>query len=109
MLTRGAFFYPDNALGHISMVAMTTIRDCLYELVPHPPYLPDLAPFDFHLFSKMEKFWLVAILPDAVQRFVESQLNEIFFTMKKALQSLWRKCSTFEEDYVEGIIRNKVP
>jgi hypothetical protein len=26
-----------------------------WEILPHPPYSPDLAPSDFHLFPKMKK------------------------------------------------------
>jgi transposase len=26
-----------------------------WEILPHPPYIPDLAPLDFHLFPKMKK------------------------------------------------------
>ena len=51
-LTRGILFHQDNAPAHTSMVAMGTIQDCGFELVPHPPYLPDLAPSDFHLSHK---------------------------------------------------------
>jgi len=28
-----------------------------YELIPHPPYSPDLAPYDFFLFPNL-KTWL---------------------------------------------------
>ena len=34
---------------------MATIRDCGFQLVPHPPYLPDLAPWDFHLFLNLKE------------------------------------------------------
>ena len=27
-----------------------------YEVLPHPPYSPDLALTDYHLFSHLEKF-----------------------------------------------------
>jgi len=28
----------------------------MYELLEHPPYSPDLAPSDFHLFPNLKKF-----------------------------------------------------
>ena len=34
---------------------MATIHDFKLELVPYPPYSPDLAPSDFHLFPQMKK------------------------------------------------------
>ena len=62
-LTREIIFLQDNAPALTSVVAMATIHDCGFELVPHSPYSPDLAPSEFHLFPQMKKPWLVAILP----------------------------------------------
>jgi len=31
-------------------------RDLRYELLAHPPYSPDLAPSEFHLFPHLKKF-----------------------------------------------------
>ena len=48
-------FHQDNVPAHKSMVAMAAMRDCGFELIDHPPYSPDLAPSDFHLFPNMKK------------------------------------------------------
>lgn len=107
MLTRGVLFHHDNAPAHTSVLAMATIRDCGYELVPHPPYSPDLAPSDFHLFPKMKKalagrhFASDNDVIDAVGSFLESQTKEFFYAGIMALQHRWRKCSAIEGDYVE--------
>jgi hypothetical protein len=45
---------------------MGKLRDLHYELLEHPPYFPDLASSDFHLFPKL-KFFLAA------QRFSSNQ------------------------------------
>ena len=37
-------FHQDNVCAHKSVVAMTDVCDCGFELVDHPPYSPDLAP-----------------------------------------------------------------
>jgi len=34
----------DNAPAHTSGVATSTAAECGYELLPYPPYSPDLAP-----------------------------------------------------------------
>ena len=34
---------------------MAAIHECGFELVQHPPYSPDLAPSDFHLFPNMKR------------------------------------------------------
>ena len=42
ILTTGILFHHNNAPAHTSSVAMATIFDCAFEIVPHPPYSPDL-------------------------------------------------------------------
>ena len=106
-LTRGILFHQDNAPAHTSMAAMATIHDCRFEFVPHPPYSPDLAPADFHIFPQMKKalagchFASDDDVIAAVEEFLESQTNEFFYTWIKALQHRWSKCSALEGDYVE--------
>ena len=36
---------------------MAKINDLKFELMPHPPYSPDLAPSDYFLFPNLKK-WL---------------------------------------------------
>jgi len=47
-------FHQDNAPAHKSVLAMGKLRDLHYELLEHPPYSPDLAPFDIYLFPKLK-------------------------------------------------------
>ena len=49
-LTQGVLLQHDNAPAHTFDVAMVAIHACSFELLCHPPYSPDLAPSDFHLF-----------------------------------------------------------
>lgn len=44
----------DNAPSHRCSAVLTYLQDEGIELVPHPPYSPDLAPSDFWLFSKLK-------------------------------------------------------
>ena len=50
MAKKKVFFHQDNALVHISTVAMAKIHDLKFELVPHAPYSPD-----FQLFPNLKK------------------------------------------------------
>ncbi|XP_063884716.1 histone-lysine N-methyltransferase SETMAR-like [Scylla paramamosain] len=56
MLTKGVRLLQDNAPVHNAHVAQTKARSCGYEILPHLPYPPDLAPSDFHLFPVMKVF-----------------------------------------------------
>ena len=33
---------------------MTVATECGFEILPHPPYSPDMTPSDFHLFPKLK-------------------------------------------------------
>ena len=37
-----------------SAVAMAAIRECGFELLSQPPYSPDLAPSDYHVFRSLK-------------------------------------------------------
>jgi len=51
------FFHQDNARVHTCIVAMAKLHELRFELLPHSPYSPDLAPCDFILFPNF-KIWL---------------------------------------------------
>lgn len=48
-------FYHDNAPAHSSGIVAAKMHELGYELLPHPPYSPDLAPCDYYLFPNMKK------------------------------------------------------
>ena len=52
--TRGVLLLQDNAPAHSSQVAKTAATECGFEVLPHPPYSPDMAPSDFYLFPKLK-------------------------------------------------------
>ena len=42
----------DNALPHTGAAHTTeTLQKLAFEVMAHPPYNPDLAPYDYHLFG----------------------------------------------------------
>ena len=62
MLTKGVVLLHDNARPHTAARKNALIKLFNWEIFDHPPYSLDLAPSDYHLFTKM-KVWL------ATQRF----------------------------------------
>jgi len=48
-------FHHDIASAHTSALAKAKLVELGYELLPHPPCSPDLAPCDFFLFRNMKK------------------------------------------------------
>ena len=46
----------DNARPHTAKETQQKLKALEWETVPHPPYSPDLAPSDFHLFRPLKQF-----------------------------------------------------
>ena len=53
---KGVILLHDNAKPHTSRVTQQKIRELGYEVLPHPPYSPDIAPSDYHLFQSLYHF-----------------------------------------------------
>jgi transposase len=50
MLSAGIVFLHDNARPHTAQRTASLLQEFSWEVFNHPPYNPDLAPSDFHLF-----------------------------------------------------------
>lgn len=100
-------FHQDNAPVHKSALAMGKLRDLGYELLGHPPYSPDLAPSDFHLFPNLKKF--VSGKRFVSNEEVEKAVDEYFDNLPEShfregilkLEKRWTKCVEVKGDYVE--------
>jgi transposase len=57
MLTEGVVLLHDNAQPHTAARTNAVIKLFNREIFDYPSYSPDLAPIDYHLFTKM-KVWL---------------------------------------------------
>jgi len=49
-------FLQDNARPHVASRTMDTIQKPKWNVLPHPPYSPDLAPSDYHLFGPLKEY-----------------------------------------------------
>ena len=45
----------DNIRPHTAANTAQTLRKLKFEVMAHPPYSPDLAPSDYHLFGPLKK------------------------------------------------------
>ncbi|UYV78412.1 SETMAR [Cordylochernes scorpioides] len=43
----------DNAQPHVAKVVKETLKPLQWDVLPHPPYSPDIAPSDYHMFRSM--------------------------------------------------------
>ena len=100
-------FHQDNARVHTCAVSMAKIHELGYELLPHPPYSPDLAPSDYFLFPNLKK-WLGGKRFESNNEVI-SQTNAYFDDLNKSyfsegikkLEKRLTKCIELNGDYVE--------
>jgi hypothetical protein len=55
LLSERLLLLHDNALPHTAAHTVDTLRTLKFEVLKQPPYSPDLAPSDFHLFGPMKQ------------------------------------------------------
>ena len=51
--TRRVILLHNNARLHVAKPVKIYLETLQWEVLPHPPYSPDIAPFDFHLLRSM--------------------------------------------------------
>ncbi|GFW41436.1 histone-lysine N-methyltransferase SETMAR [Trichonephila clavipes] len=84
MLTKGVRFHHDNAQPHTANRTTALVERFGWEMVSHPPYSPDLAPSDFHLFPELKKnlggtqFQTDEEVQNAVVNFLHGQAAEFY-------------------------------
>jgi histone-lysine N-methyltransferase SETMAR len=86
---------------------MAATTDCRFEIHPHPPYSPDLAPSDFYLFQKLKtklrgiRFENYEGVMEAVNKFFADQNRKFYFEGLNKLEHRWANCINVEGDYIE--------
>lgn len=107
MLTDGVVLLHDNATSHTARVTSSLLEQFRWEVLPHPPHSPDLAPSDYHLFPFL-KGWLGGQrfdddeeLISAVNNWFQNQAAEWYNIGIENLVSRWDKCLNRYGDYVE--------
>ncbi|PNF29962.1 hypothetical protein B7P43_G07282, partial [Cryptotermes secundus] len=101
-------FHHDNARKHMAYIVQEFLVKNKMAVVPHPVYLPDLAPCDFFLFPKM-KIKLKGQRVDTVEE-IQAETQAVLNTLTKKdfqdvfqkWQKRWDRCMRSQGDYFEG-------
>ena len=99
-----------NARPHIARSTVATIQDMSFECLPHPPYSPDLAPSDFHVFGPLKEamggksFRSDEEVQQAVHEWLRSQPKEFFSRGLHALPKRWNTCMERNGNYIENLL-----
>jgi len=84
-VTKGVLFLHDNALAHRTLATQKKLAYLGFQCLDHPPYSPDLAPSDYHLFPGLKKqlkgrhFSSDAEVIAAAETWLDGQHSDFFF------------------------------
>lgn len=107
MAKKKPLFHQDNAPIHKAMKTMVKFNDLQFELLPHPPYSPDLAPSDFYLFADLKKmlqgkrFGSDDEVIAATEAYFEAKDKSFYKKGIESLEKRWNDCIAMEGDYVD--------
>jgi hypothetical protein len=107
MLIGGIMMLHDNARPHTATATQHLIMTLGWEQFDHPPYSPDLAPSDFHVFLHLEtflggrQFHDDSKVKEAVDTWFASQVASVYEGAIQKLVPCYDKCLNNGENYVE--------
>ncbi len=105
---RTFWLHQDNATPHTTMPTLAFFGESGINLVPHPPYSPDLAPCDFALFPHLKKqlrathFANIQEVQDRVRLVLRNTETEVFYNALRNMAIRWKKCVAVQGEYFEG-------
>ena len=106
MLTKGVCLLHDKARPHVARQTIAHLDQFGWDIISHPPYSPDLAPCDYHLFPKLKehlagrRFSNDDDVKVAVQRFNNTAASCYDMGIQK-LPLCLQKCIDRNGDYVK--------
>ncbi len=105
---RTFLLHHDNATPHTATITLAALGENHMDMVPHPPYSPDLATCDFFLFPEIKSklrgvaFHNIAQLQAAANEAMRNIPVQKFEDAIKDLPVCWAKCVQAGGDYFEG-------
>ena len=106
-LREGVVLLHDNATPHTANLTRQWLENFGWEVLPHPPHSPDLAPSDFHLFGHLKRHLSGSrfdtddeVVAD-VKQWLRSLDAPLFRDGMFALLHRWQKCLDVNGDGVE--------
>ncbi|KAF5400615.1 Histone-lysine N-methyltransferase SETMAR [Paragonimus heterotremus] len=97
----------DNARPHTSIKTRETIASFVWTTLRHPPYSPDLAPSDYHLFDPMKEglrgkqYSSDGEVKTTVKKWLKEQTQKFYEAGIHALIQRWNVAIERNGDYVE--------
>ena len=97
----------DNARVHRALAIRKKLACLGFQCLDHPPYSPDLAPSDYHLFPGLKKqmkghhFSSDEEVIAAAETWLDGLLSEFFLIDLQKLKQRVKKCIELRGEFVE--------
>ena len=99
-------FLHDNARPHVAKITSEKLQQLGWEVLPHPPYSPDLAPSDFHLFRSLSNHLKEKHFDDSdhlkmtIDTFFINKTPEFYASGINQLPDRWATVVNSEGEYI---------
>ena len=106
-VAKGVLFLRDNAPANWALATQKKLLYLGFQYLEHPPYSPDLAPSDYHLFPGLKNNWKVAIFRPTRRSLLQRRpgwtdnLLNFFLSGLQKLEQRAKKCIELRGEYVE--------
>ena len=104
----GVLFLHDNAPAHGALATQKKLAYLGFQCLDRPPYSPDLAPSDYHLFPELKKkqfkgrhFSSNTKVLAAAETWLDGQKYEFFLSGLQKLEQRTKKCLELRGECVE--------
>lgn len=100
-------FHLENTACHKSIATMAKLHELHFELLPHPPYSPDLAPSDYYLFADLKRmlhgkrFDSSEAVIAKTKEYFEAKDKSFYKKGIEMFDRRWNECITLKGDYVD--------
>jgi len=105
--TKGILFLHDNAPANLAFATQKKLAYLGFQYLDHPPYSPDLAPSNYHVYPGLKKqlkglhFSSDTEVIAAAEIWLDGQHSEIFLRGLQKLEQRAKKCIELCGEYVE--------
>jgi len=105
-VTKGVLFLHNNALAHQALATQKKLAYLGPQCLDHPPYSPDLALSEYHLFPRLKKqlqvyhFSSHAVVTAAAETWLDRQHTEFFLSGLQKLEQQAKMCIELCGKYV---------